>query len=133
MNHTNIKDAGLKVTKPRVEILALFEQATKRHFTAEEIYQLLRDNDSNVGLATVYRVLTQFETAGLLERHNFETGQAVFELNEGEHHDHIVDLESNKIIEFHDEIIEKRQIEIAKEYGYELVDHSMILYAKKIK
>ncbi|KAG1663440.1 Ferric uptake regulation protein [Nymphon striatum] len=100
-------------------------------FDAEDLYQILRDDDSKIGLATIYRVLTQFETAGLVIRHNFEGGQAVFELDQGDHHDHIVDMKNGKIIEFHDEIIEQRQIEIAKEHGYKLVDHSLILYAEK--
>jgi len=93
---------------------------------------VLRDEESRVGLATIYRVLTQFETAGLIIRHNFEGGQAVFELDRGDHHDHIVDMKNGDIIEFHDEIIENRQIEIAKEHGYKLVEHSLILYAEKI-
>ncbi|MCL4111491.1 UNVERIFIED_CONTAM: hypothetical protein GTU68_002275 [Idotea baltica] len=129
----DIKEAGLKVTQPRVQILKIFETSKQKHFSAEEIFQLLRDDDSRVGLATIYRVLTQFETAGLVIRHNFEGGQAVFELDSGEHHDHIVDLNSGKIIEFHDEIIERRQIEIAKEHGYNLVDHSLTLYAEPIE
>lgn len=131
MNELDIKEAGLKVTQPRVQILKIFETSEQKHFSAEEIFQLLRDEDSKVGLATVYRVLTQFETAGLVIRHNFEGGQAVFELDRGEHHDHIVDMKNGNIIEFHDEIIEKRQIEIAKEHGYRLIDHSLILYAEK--
>lgn len=133
MSKNDIKEAGLKVTQPRMQILSLLEESDKRHFTAEDIYQLLHKEGSNIGLATVYRVLTQFETAELVIRHNFEGGQSVFELNEGEHHDHIVDLKENKIIEFHDEIIEQRQIEIAKEHGYRLIDHSLILYGEKIE
>ena len=133
MDEIDIKQAGLKVTQPRVQILKIFETSSKKHFSAEEIFQLLRDDDSRVGLATIYRVLTQFETAGLVIRHNFEGGQAVFELDSGEHHDHIVDMENGKIIEFHDEIIEQRQIEIAKEHGYKLIDHSLILYAEPIE
>ena len=133
MDEIDIKQAGLKVTQPRVQILKLFETSEQKHFSAEEIFQLLRDDDSRVGLATIYRVLTQFETAGLVIRHNFEGGQAVFELDSGDHHDHIVDMKNNKIIEFHDEIIEQRQIEIAKEHGYTLIDHSLILYAEPIK
>lgn len=133
MDEIDIKEAGLKVTQPRVQILKIFETSNQKHFSAEEIFQLLRDEDSKVGLATIYRVLTQFETAGLVIRHNFEGGQAVFELDRGDHHDHIVDMKSGKIIEFHDEIIEQRQIEIAKEHGYELIDHSLILYAEPIK
>ena len=133
MDEIDIKEAGLKVTQPRVQILKIFETSQQKHFSAEEIFQLLRDEDSKVGLATIYRVLTQFETAGLVIRHNFEGGQAVFELDRGDHHDHIVDMKSGKIIEFHDEIIEQRQIEIAKEHGYTLIDHSLILYAEPIE
>jgi len=133
MDEIDIKEAGLKVTQPRVQILKIFETSNQKHFSAEEIFQLLREEDSKVGLATIYRVLTQFETAGLVIRHNFEGGQAVFELDRGDHHDHIVDMKSGKIIEFHDEIIEQRQIEIAKKHGYELIDHSLILYAEPIK
>lgn len=132
MDELDIKQAGLKVTQPRVQILKIFETSTQKHFSAEELFQLLRDENSKVGLATIYRVLTQFETAGLVIRHNFEGGQAVFELDRGDHHDHIVDMKSGKIIEFHDEIIESRQIEIANEHGYKLVDHSLILYAELI-
>lgn len=130
MDEIDIKEAGLKVTQPRVQILKIFETSKQKHFSAEEIFHLLREDDSRVGLATIYRVLTQFETAGLVIRHNFEGGQAVFELDSGDHHDHIVDMKNGKIIEFHDEIIEQRQIEIAKEHGYELIDHSLILYAE---
>ena len=130
MNKIDIKEAGLKITQPRVHILKIFENSKQKHFSAEDLYQILRDEDSKIGLATIYRVLTQFETAGLVIRHNFEGGQAVFELDQGEHHDHIVDMKNGKIIEFHDEIIEQRQIEIAKEHGYKLVDHSLILYAE---
>lgn len=133
MDEIDIKEAGLKVTQPRVQILKIFETSSQKHFSAEEIFQLLREEDSKVGLATIYRVLTQFETAGLVIRHNFEGGQAVFELDRGDHHDHIVDMKSGKIIEFHDEIIEQRQIEIAKEHGYALIDHSLILYAELLK
>jgi len=133
MDEIDIKQAGLKVTQPRVQILKIFENSTQKHFSAEEIFQVLRDEGSRVGLATIYRVLTQFETAGLIIRHNFEGGQAVFELDKGDHHDHIVDMKNGKIIEFHDEIIENRQIEIAKEHGYKLVDHSLILYAELVE
>ncbi|WP_325809513.1 MULTISPECIES: ferric iron uptake transcriptional regulator [Cocleimonas] len=130
MNKNDIKEAGLKITQPRVQILKILETSKEKHFSAEDLYQLLREEDSKIGLATIYRVLTQFETAGLVIRHNFEGGQAVFELDKGEHHDHIVDMKNGKIIEFHDEIIEQRQIEIAKEHGYKLLDHSLILYAE---
>ena len=133
MNKNNIKDAGLKITQPRVKILALLENSDQQHLSAEEIYNYLTSEGSKVGLATVYRVLTQFEAAGLVIRHNFESEQSVFELNEGEHHDHMVDLKTGEIIEFKDEIIEKRQIEIAKEHGFKLMEHSLTLYGEFIK
>lgn len=135
MDKKHIKDAGLKATKPRIRILNILETSDQKHFSAEELFHILSQEDTNasIGLATIYRVLTQFEAAGLVIRHNFEGGQAVFELDSGEHHDHIVDMKSGKIIEFHDEIIEKRQEEIAKEHGYRLVDHSFILYAEPIE
>ncbi len=132
MDQKDLKKAGLKITQPRVKILELLENSSKRHFTAESIYQLLLKDESGIGLATVYRVLTQFETAGLVIRHHFESGQSVFELNQGGHHDHIVDIKTGKIVEFHDEIIEQRQREIAREHGYKLVDHSLILYGEVI-
>ncbi|MCK5896861.1 MAG: ferric iron uptake transcriptional regulator [Cocleimonas sp.] len=130
MNKDNIRDAGLKVTQPRVKILNLLENSTQQHFSAEEIYNKLTADGTKVGLATVYRVLTQFEAANLVIRHNFESDQAVFELNEGSHHDHMVDLKTGKIVEFHDEIIEQRQLEIAKEHGFTLSEHSLTLYGQ---
>ncbi len=128
-----LRKVGLKVTLPRVKILQLLEQSgpTAQHLSAEDVYQALRDAGEDVGLATVYRVLTQFESAGLVTRHNFETGHSVFELAKGEHHDHMVCMESGDVIEFVDPIIEKRQHELAEEHGYELVDHSLVLYVKK--
>ena len=126
----NLKEAGLKITQPRIAVLKVFETAEKRHLSAEDIYQILLESETNIGLATVYRVLTQFETAGLLIRHQFESGQSVFELDDGDHHDHMICLKTGKIIEFHDEIIEQRQREIAKEHGFELVDHSLTLYGE---
>ena len=131
MDKIDIKEAGLKVTQPRIRILNILETADQKHFSAEELFHILSQEGNSIGLATIYRVLTQFETAGLVIRHNFEGGQAVFELNQGDHHDHIVDLKSGAIIEFHDEIIEKRQIEIAKEHGFKLVDHCLILYGER--
>jgi len=131
MDKIDIKEAGLKVTQPRIRILNILETADQKHFSAEELFHILSQEGNSIGLATIYRVLTQFETAGLVIRHNFEGGQAVFELNQGDHHDHIVDLKTGAIIEFHDEIIEKRQIEIAKEHGFKLVDHCLILYGEK--
>ena len=131
MGTEEIKQAGLKVTLPRTRILQIMETSKTRHMSAEDVYrELLNDEAGNIALATVYRVLTQFEAAGLVIRHNFEGGQAVFELDNGEHHDHMVCLKSGKIVEFHDEIIEQRQREIAEQYGFELADHSLILYGE---
>ena len=127
-----LKKAGLKVTLPRVKILQILENCPDRHMTAEDIYQSLRDADEDVGIATVYRVLTQFEAAGLIERHNFDTGPAVYELDRGEHHDHMVCTETGAVIEFHDAEIEKLQEKIANQNGYELVGHSLVLYVKPI-
>lgn len=129
----DLRNAGLKVTHPRMRILELLEQARPRHMTAEDIYRLLLDNGEEIGLATVYRVLTQFEAAGLVLKHNFEGGQAVYELDRGEHHDHMVDVETGKVIEFHSEKIEQLQHEIAAEHGYLIEDHSLVLYVRKKK
>ncbi len=128
-----LRRAGLKVTLPRVKILQILENASpaEQHMSAEDVYRALLDAGEDVGLATVYRVLTQFETAGLVTRHNFETGHSVFELAKGEHHDHMVCMESGDVIEFVDPVIEKRQHQLAEEHGYELVDHSLVLYVKK--
>ncbi len=135
-----LRNAGLKVTLPRVKILQILESASQsqRHMSAEEVYDALRDSGENVGLATVYRVLTQFATAGLVTRHNFEAGRdssgsshSVFELARGEHHDHMVCMDSGEVIEFHDAVIEERQRQIAEERGYELMDHSLVLYVRK--
>ncbi|MEE4659907.1 MAG: ferric iron uptake transcriptional regulator [Halieaceae bacterium] len=128
-----LRKAGLKVTLPRVKILQILETAhtDDQHMSAEDVYRALLDAGEDVGLATVYRVLTQFETAGLVARHNFETGHSVFELARGEHHDHMVCMDSGEVIEFLDPVIEKRQHELAKEHGYELVDHSLVLYVRK--
>ena len=132
MNRDNIREAGLKVTQPRIKILNLLENSDQQHFSAEEIYNKLTRDGTKVGLATVYRVLTQFEAAGLVIRHNFESEQAVFELNEGSHHDHMIDLKTGQIIEFRDDIIENRQLEIAKEHGFILSEHSLTLYGEFI-
>ncbi|QFU76763.1 ferric iron uptake transcriptional regulator [Halioglobus maricola] len=127
-----LRKAGLKVTLPRVKILQILEaDRGPHHMSAEDVYRALLDAGEDVGLATVYRVLTQFETAGLVTRHNFETGHSVFELAKGEHHDHMVDVESGDVIEFHDELIEQRQREIAEQHGFELADHSLVLYVRK--
>jgi len=123
-----IRDAGLKVTAPRMKILQLLENATTRHVSAEDVYRMLLEADEEIGLATVYRVLTQFETAGLVERHNFEEGYSVFELSSGIHHDHIVCIKCGRVEEFMDKTIEKRQVEIAKERGFEIGDHELVIY-----
>ena len=128
-----LKKAGLKVTLPRLRILELLEHDDKTHLSAEEIYRRLIDAGEEVGLATVYRVLTQFEQAGICIRHNFEEGHAVYELTPSDHHDHMVCLETGDVIEFTDDIIEERQKKIAEKDGYEIVDHSMVLYVKPLK
>ena len=131
--NAELKRAGLKVTLPRLKILQMLESTsdTSEHLSAEDVYQRLRDAGEDVGLATVYRVLTQFETAGLVVRHNFETGHSVFELAPEDHHDHMVDVDSNEVIEFFDEEIEQRQHAIAEAHGYEIIDHSLVLYVRK--
>ena len=128
-----LRKAGLKVTLPRVKILQILESTDpgSQHLSAEDVYGALRDAGEDVGLATVYRVLTQFESAGLVIRHNFETGHSVFELAKGEHHDHMVCVASGEVVEFHDPVIEQRQKEIAEEHGFELMDHSLVLYVRK--
>jgi len=125
----DIKNAGLKVTMPRVKILNLFETSEVRHLTAEDVYRMLLADGEDVGLATVYRVLTQFETAGLLVRHHFEGDKSVFELNQGHHHDHLVCLQCGKVEEFCDPDIEKRQEKIAKEHGFAIREHALYLFA----
>ena len=127
-----LKKAGLKVTLPRLRVLELLEH-DKAHLSAEEIYKKLIDAGEEVGLATVYRVLTQFEQAGICIRHNFEESHAVYELTPSHHHDHMVCLETGDVIEFTDDTIEERQMMLAKEKGYEIVDHSMVLYVKPLK
>ena len=128
-----LKKAGLKVTLPRLRILELLETDEKAHLSAEEIYRRLIEAGEEVGLATVYRVLTQFEQAGICIRHNFEEGHAVYELTPSDHHDHMVCLETGDVIEFTDDIIEERQKKLVEEKGYEMVDHSMVLYVKPLK
>lgn len=128
-NASDLKSIGLKATVPRLKILELFEKSTVRHLAAEDVYRMLTAEGHDIGLATVYRVLTQFEQAGLLERHHFESGRAVFELKDSKHHDHIVCLECGRVEEFHDPEIEKRQMRIAKERGFAIRDHSLYLYA----
>ncbi len=132
MESRDLRKVGLKVTIPRMRILNILEKQTSaKHMTAEDIYRVLLDQGDDIGLATVYRVLTQFEAAGLVLKHNFEGGQAVFELNHGEHHDHMVDLDTGKVIEFQSSEIEKFQHAIAAKHGYEIEDHVLVLYVRK--
>ena len=131
--NNELKKAGLKATLPRIRILEVLEGSSHNHLSAEDIYKHLISNGEDVGLATVYRVLTQFESAGIVTRHNFESGHSVYEITPDDHHDHMVCLETGDVIEFHDEIIEKQQEKIASEMGYEIVDHSMVLYVKPKK
>ncbi len=124
-----IKNSGLKATLPRIRVLEVFQRSERRHLTAEDVFKALLAEDADIGLATVYRVLTQFEQAGLLCRNHFETGKSVFELNEGKHHDHLVCLSCGRVEEFYDEAIESRQHAIARERGFELQEHALSLYA----
>ena len=124
-----LKSSGLKATLPRMKILELFQHAERRHMTAEDVYRLLLAEGSDIGLATVYRVLMQFEQAGILSRNHFESGRAVFELNEGKHHDHLVCLDCGRVEEFYDAEIEKRQQVVAQTRGFRLQEHSLALYA----
>ena len=128
MEKEDLRGVGLKITQPRLKILQLLETTKQRHVSAEDVYKILLKKDEEIGLATIYRVLTQFETAGLVIRHHFESGQSVFELALDDHHDHMVCLQTGKIVEFYDEVIEQRQKEIAKEHGFEITDHSLVLY-----
>ena len=128
-----LRKAGLKITLPRLKILEILENASQRHLSAEDVYRDLLDSGEEIGLATVYRVLTQFESAGLITRHNFEGGHSVFELDDGGHHDHMVCIESGDVIEFFSEDIERLQYEVARERGYELLDHSLVLYVRPLK
>lgn len=130
MDNQDLRKAGLKVTLPRVKILQQLESSEARHLSAEDIYKSLMDAGEDVGLATVYRVLTQFEQAGIVLRHNFEGGSAVFELADEGHHDHMVCMETGEVIEFMDDEIEKRQKMIADKHGYEIVDHALVLYVR---
>lgn len=130
---SNLKSSGLKATLPRLKILEIFQSNEVRHLTAEDVYKILLNENMDVGLATVYRVLTQFEQAGLLNRNHFETGKAIFELNEGSHHDHLVCLDCGKVEEFYDEQIEKRQNAVAKERGFTIAEHSLALYGNCTK
>ena len=130
MTHADeLKSSGLKATLPRIKILEVFQKSTQRHLTAEDVFKVLLAEGSDVGLATVYRVLMQFEQAGLLSRNHFETGKSVFELNEGKHHDHLVCMDCGRVEEFFDAEIEKRQKAVAQSRGFELQEHSLSLYA----
>ncbi len=133
MTNQQLKDAGLKITMPRLKILNLLENAEEKHLSAEDVYKLLLAAGEDVGLATVYRVLTQFESAGLVIRHNFEDGHAIFELTSDHHHDHMICVDTNEVIEFVDKEIEALQQKIAEDHGYELIDHNLVLYVKKKK
>ncbi len=129
METQDLRNAGLKVTLPRVKILEILEnQTSKRHLSAEQVYKILLNEGEDIGLATVYRVLTQFESAGLVTRHHFEGGNSIFELDSGKHHDHIVCMKCGKVDEFIDDLIEKQQLKIATKLGYTLTDHSLYLY-----
>ena len=130
MTHADeLKSSGLKATLPRIKVLEVFQHTTQRHMSAEDVYKVLLAEDADVGLATVYRVLMQFEQAGILSRTHFETGKAVFELNEGKHHDHLVCMDCGRVEEFYDAEIEKRQRSIAQTRGFDLQDHALALYA----
>jgi Fur family ferric uptake transcriptional regulator len=132
-NPSDLKASGLKATLPRLKILDIFHNSPVRHLTAEDVYKILLTENMDVGLATVYRVLTQFEQAGLLNRNHFETGKAIFELNEGSHHDHLVCLDCGRVEEFYDEEIEKRQQKIAEERGFQISEHALALYGNCVK
>ena len=133
METQDLRKAGLKVTHPRMRILEILEASDGKHLTAEDIYRQLLEHDDEIGLATVYRVLTQFEAAGLVAKHNFEGGQAVYEIERGKHHDHMVDLDSGKVVEFVSEDIERLQRAIADKHGYVIEEHSLVLYVRPKK
>ena len=134
LESNELRRVGLKVTHPRMRILELLEGIQpQHHLTAEDIYRRLLEHGDEIGLATVYRVLTQFEAAGLVIKHNFEGGQAVFELDRGKHHDHMVDVDSGKVIEFTSDEIEHLQRSVADKHGYDIVEHSLVLYVRKKK
>jgi len=130
LQRQELRKAGLKVTLPRLKILEILESSSQRHLSAEDLYRELLDAGEDIGLATVYRVLTQFESAGLVTRHNFEGGSSVFELDEGEHHDHMVCVETGDVVEFMNDEIERLQQEIAEKHGFELIDHNLVLYVR---
>jgi len=132
-NPTDLKASGLKATLPRIKILEIFQNSEVRHLTAEDVYKILLADNMDVGLATVYRVLTQFEQAGLLNRNHFETGKAIFELNAGSHHDHLVCVDCGRVEEFYDESIEQRQHAIAEERGFKIAEHALAIYGNCTK
>jgi len=132
MAQQNLKKAGLKVTLPRLKVLEVLEGAEERHLSAEDVFKRLIAEDESIGLATVYRVLTQFQSAGIVERHNFDDGHAIYELADTAHHDHMVDVDTGTVTEFVNERIEALQREVVAEHGYELVDHELVLYVRKI-
>ena len=132
-NIDELKSTGLKATLPRLKILEIFQKGGQRHMTAEDVFRVLLEERSDIGLATVYRVLTQFEQAGILTRHHFESDRAVYELNQGHHHDHIVCMECGQVVEFYDPELEALQERIAARYGFEIVDHSLYLYGRCLK
>ena len=133
MEATDLKKAGLKATLPRIRILEILEESAGKHLSAEDVYKILLEHGEEVGLATVYRVLTQFESAGLVIRHNFDSGHSVFELDSGTHHDHMVHLDTGEIIEFQNEEIEELQRKIASKHCFDLIEHSLVLYVKPKK
>ncbi len=128
-NADDIKSTGLKATTPRIKVLEVFQRASQRHMTAEDVYKVLLADNADIGLATVYRVLTQFEQAGLLSRNHFESGKAIYELNEGQHHDHLVCLDCGRVEEFFDAQIEARQRTVAQSRGFDIAEHALSLYA----
>jgi len=133
VEHDGLKKTGLKATLPRLKIMDIFEHSKQKHLSAEDIYKLMISSNEEIGLATIYRVLTQFEQVGLLIRHHFEGGKAVYELNEKSHHDHIVCLQCGHVTEFVNEEIEKLQTKVAEEHGFKIIEHSLIIYADSIK
>jgi len=133
LQRQELRKAGLKVTLPRLKILEILESSAMRHLSAEDLYKELLESGEDIGLATVYRVLTQFEAAGLVIRHNFEGGHSVFEMDSGNHHDHMVCIETGDVVEFTNDEIEKIQHKIAKEHNFELVDHNLVLYVRRMK
>ena len=133
MSGADLKKAGLKVTLPRLKVLEVLGKSEPHHMSAEDVYKHLIEQDESVGLATVYRVLTQFEAAGIVERHNFDDGHSVYELAAGDHHDHMVDIDTGQVMEFVNDRIESLQREIADEQGFELIDHQLVLYVRRKK